>query len=438
MSPDPAGATDFLRDLPLSAASPEPGADLGSVPLEANAHIHLPPNFSAFPGVAEAVRLAAAEGVRVLGASNYYDFRVYAPFAAACRAAGIFPLFGLEAIAMLEPLREAGVRINDPGNPGKMYLCGKGIVAFDEPAPDAREILRRIRAADDARMAEMARAVEARFAEAGVPTGLDAETIRGGVVRSSGAPPESVTLQERHLAAAFQEALFGLVPEASRGDVLAAVLGGPDAVPGDAADAVAVQGAIRSRLMKAGRPAFVPERFVAFDEARRLVLALGGIPCYPVLADGADPVCPFEADPDALGEALLARGIGMCELIPHRNTPAQLGRYARTLRGKGLAVVGGTEHNTTDRLPLAPRGPGGSALDPEVAALFREGASVVAAHQALRARGADGFVDESGAPAGAFDSADARIRHFAETGRAVLAAFFDTTDAGDTPESGQP
>jgi hypothetical protein len=28
-------------------------------------------------------------------------------------------------------LCEAGVRVNDPGNPGKTYLCGKGITRFD-------------------------------------------------------------------------------------------------------------------------------------------------------------------------------------------------------------------------------------------------------------------------------------------------------------------
>ena len=33
--------------------------------------------------------------------------------------------------------------------------------------------------------------------------------------------------------------------------------------------------------MKAGKPAFVTETFLRFDEARELILALGGIPCYP-------------------------------------------------------------------------------------------------------------------------------------------------------------
>ncbi len=431
MSPAPARATDFLRALADSAFRPESAATAEPVSFEANAHIHLPPNFSAFSGVAEAVRLAHAEGVGVLGVSNYYDFRVYAPFADACRAAGLFPLFGLEAIAMLEPLREDGIRINDPGNPGKMYLCGKGIVGFDSPAPEAREILRRIREADDARMAEMTARLEARFAEAGLPTELDAEAIRQEVVRATGAPPEAVTLQERHLAAAFQAALFRLVPERAHAGALARLLGTSDASGPDPSDALAVQGALRKHLMKAGRPAFVPERFVSFDDARRLVLALDGIPCYPVLADGADPVCPFEAEPAELAGSLLARGIAMCELIPHRNAPETLAAYATTLREAGLAVVAGTEHNTPDRLPLAPRGPGGAGIAPEIRAIFLEGACLVVAHQALRARNEPGFVDGEGVPAGGYADADARIRHFARLGRAVLKSFADTASGND-------
>ncbi|MCC2670179.1 MAG: hypothetical protein K0Q72_2650, partial [Armatimonadetes bacterium] len=98
-----------------------------------NAHIHLPPNFSAFDTVAQAVDLARDQGIGVLGASNYYDYTVYGEFSERARAAGIYPLFGLEVIALLDDLQEAGVKINDPGNPGKLYLCGKGLSRFSPP-----------------------------------------------------------------------------------------------------------------------------------------------------------------------------------------------------------------------------------------------------------------------------------------------------------------
>ncbi len=43
---------------------------------------------------------------------------------------GYFALFGLEIIALIDDLLAAGIKINDPGNPGKMYICGKGITKF--------------------------------------------------------------------------------------------------------------------------------------------------------------------------------------------------------------------------------------------------------------------------------------------------------------------
>ena len=45
--------------------------------LKVNSHLHLPPNFSAFQTVRQAVELAAEQQIGVLGVSNYYDYDVY-------------------------------------------------------------------------------------------------------------------------------------------------------------------------------------------------------------------------------------------------------------------------------------------------------------------------------------------------------------------------
>ena len=45
--------------------------------------------------------LADVQSCRIVGASNYYDFSVYAPFARA-REHNIFPLYGLEVICLHE------------------------------------------------------------------------------------------------------------------------------------------------------------------------------------------------------------------------------------------------------------------------------------------------------------------------------------------------
>lgn len=382
-----------------------------------NAHIHLPPNFSAFDSVAQAVEMAAAEGLRVLGATNYYDYHVYAEFGERALAAGIYPLFGLEVISLVDDLQAAGIKVNDPGNPGKFYLCGKGLTRFAPPNAEGAALLNEIRDTDAQRMARMTARLSEVFSAAGLDLGLDEAAVKARVVRRHGSPADTVFLQERHLAQAFQEVLFERVPAGERAPVLERLFGTPAKKPDDAAG---VQAEIRSHLMKAGRPAYEPETFVGFDHVYRLVLALGGIPCYPTLADGAQPICGFEDPVEELIAACRARGIYTAELIPIRNRPEVLSRYVHAMRDAGMAVTAGTEHNTPDLIPLTPTCLGGVPIPDDLQAIFWEGACVVAAHQHLVTQGKPGFVDDQGAPNPAYATDDERIRAFANLGAEVI------------------
>jgi len=397
--------------------------DLTAFSLRANAHIHLPPNFSAFRSVDQAVALAADQGVRALGASNYYDFDVYGAFASQAWRRGVFPLFGLEVIALVEDLQRASILVNDPGNPGRMYLCGKGIVRFERMTRAARDLMNWIRQSDAERMRLMAALVEGVFSAHGLNTGLHEAAIIDRIASRSGLDRRSVTLQERHVARAFQEVLFRLTPPGERAAKLGAILG--KTAPGSAGDPLKVQQEIRSSLMKVGRPAFVTEKFVDFDQACRLILELGGIPCYPTLADGAKPVCAFEDSPEKLAEALLRRRIYCAEFIPIRNEPDVLERYVRALRGLGFVVTAGTEHNTPDLLPLEPRCVRGLPVPPEVREIFKEGACVVAAHQFLALHGRRGYVDETGNLNADYTNGERRISFFARLGAAVIARYHE-------------
>ncbi len=384
-----------------------------------NAHIHLPPNFSAFDTVQQAVGLAAEQQVRVIGVSNYYDYHVYADFTAEAQRRGIFPLYGLEIIALLDDLAQAGIKINDPGNPGKMYICGKGIARFDPMTAEAQELLQAIRDKDSARMSAMVTRLEEVFRAAGLETGLNEEAIRAGIVRRHGCAPHTVYLQERHVAQAFQEAIFERIAPQERAAALTRLFGA--APKCDLQDAPGVQNEIRSHLMKAGKPAYVEETFVGFEHAYRLILALGGIPCYPTLADGTDPICPFEDPVERLIADIRGRGIYCAEFIPIRNSPEVLSRYVREMRRAGLAITAGTEHNTLDLIPLRPACVRGQAIPEELEAIFWEGACVAAAHQHLVSQGRTGFVDDRGRPNPAFGSDEERIRAFARLGEAVIA-----------------
>jgi len=388
-----------------------------------NIHIHLPPNFSAFETVTQAVELAAKQGLGVLGVSNYYDYRVYGDYAEQARRHGIFPLFGLEIISLDDALAREGVKVNDPGNPGRMYVCGKGITRFDPLKGRALEIVKIIRRNDRRRMAEMIGKLLAIFKARGPDVQLTEEKIIDGVVKRHGCRRDAVYLQERHVAQAFQEALFARTKESERIAVLSKALGAASKC--EPTDAVTIQGEIRSQLMKAGKEAFVAESCVSFDEAITLILELGGIPCYPTLADGASPICPYEDPPEKLVANCRERNFHCVELIPIRNSPAVLERYVRAYRKAGIAVTAGTEHNTLDLLPLEPTCKGGAEISDELKEIFWEGACVVAAHQFLNLRGRCGFVDSRGRANSAYSTAEERIRAFSALGAALIRRYHD-------------
>jgi len=418
-----AQVTDFLLELGTYDAMCELSRqDLGtSGSFVSNTHIHLPPNFSAFETVQQAVDLAAGQGVQVLGVGNYYDFSIYQTFVERARQKGIFPLFGTEIIALETEMQQNGIRINDPGNPGKYYICGKGITRFEPFSSRAAELNSIIRKNDTLRMREMAAKLDAIFAEHGVVTSLDERAVIARIVARHGCKPEAVTLQERHLAQAFQEVFFEKVPVDRRVSKLTDIFGTEPKA--DVDDAVGIQGDIRSFLMKAGKACFVPETFVNLAQAKELIIELGGIPCYPVLADGSKQRCEYETPLEKLIQTLKDNNYAMVEFIPIRNQPDVLVEYVTAIRRAGIVVVAGTEHNTLDLLPIRPTCVNGQDIPKKVQDIFCEGVCVLAAHQFLSAHGKPGF--EQLYNDSAANNKEELIGTFEKIGIAVLNKYFE-------------
>ena len=354
-----------------------------------NLHVHLPPNFGSIASIEDAIQHAQKEDIAVLGSSNYYDHTIYTPFAKAALQAGIAPVFGIEVLTMDEGLRDAGTLVNDPKNPGKFYICGKGLTTFDAIDEEALPIWETIRQGDRQRIEAMIAALNAieTLKEQDIQLAYDA--IAQKIAEEKRVPVETVFLQERHLAQALQAAVFERTAPTERQEFLQRLYQAEGEF--EAEDVVKAQNELRNHLLKQGKAAYVEESYISPEEAARLIAGLGGYVSYPILIDGAPSISPFEGPPEALVEHLLNRQIGAAEFIPTRNDVGVLSSYVKVLRDEGLVIGAGTEHNDAVWIPLLPACTQATPLTDELLDIFWEGACVAVAHQYLRAKGEAGF-----------------------------------------------
>lgn len=339
-----------------------------------NSHIHLPPNFSAFYRLDQIIKQAREEKINVLGCSNYYDYSVYEKFAELCLENNIVPLFGLEVICFHDDLYRSGVRLNDPDNPGRMYICGKGAVRLleDKLPKETERLLNIIRRRDSARIRKMIEKLNSAFREAGLDIDLDEDRIRRLIAEKTASPEGTIYLQERHLAMAYQEKLYRIL--SSDRDRLYRVLNFFGKIdPAEILFADVVQGFIRSTLMKAGKSCYVEEEFISFEDAKVLIEGLDGLICYPVLADGADPISEFEWPVEGIIDRLKKEGIHCVEFIPTRNKLDVLREYIHSFDDAGFIVLAGTEHNTQMNLSLIPSSKEGKMLPADIDSILRKG-----------------------------------------------------------------
>jgi hypothetical protein len=378
-------------------------AQLGPRPHRGtNGHIHTSESFSVFRSPTEAVWQGAREGVAVLGINDHYTVAGHEEFRRACAVAGIAAAFSLEAVAMDRDAAQAGVKSNDPDNPGRVYLCGKGVTRIPAESSPEMQSLARMRAALERRNREITRKLDQLFRER---LGANGPTWENVVALT---PRGNAT--ERHVAYAVLLRLRELA--AQRGKPLAELVATCGGAPAPAAgDDATLQIFLRAKLLKAGAPCFVPEdadAFVSVPELRRIFLAFGAIPTYPVLGN---PILEGEKDIPALLDRLEAAGFYAIEVIPHRNTRERLKEIVFTAQRRWWPVFNGTEHNTPEMRPMLDP----FALDPEFEPWFRQSTAVLLGHQRLVAQGQPGFVGLEGQPS--ISDPKARFEHFSDAGQ---------------------
>ena len=377
-------------------------------------HIHTPHSFSAFSSIEEAFQLAKNEGVSVLGINDFYTTDGYDEFALLAQKHKIFPLFNIEFMALQNDLQAAGIRVNDPSNPGRTYFSGKGLRQPAEMSESSFKKVKELQVESNRQTFEMVEKLNAFLIETGIDIQFDAAEVQKRLAKN--------LFRERHIAQAIRIAVFEKVKdENERKKLFTKIFSGKE--PKSAMNNVAgVENEIRGNLLKAGGAAFVPEdpkAFLSLEEVMEIIIDAGGIPCYPVLLDfGNGNFTDFEADKVALLETLKSKNVFSIELIPGRNDFDILKDFVQYFNENGFVITFGTEHNTPQLDPVKISCGGGIDLDEELKQINYEGTAVIAAHQYLIANRKEGYLKNGIAKIGEKDK-------FIELGKAVLAKFIN-------------
>ena len=355
--------------------------------------MHTPYSFSAFNDVDDALDRAVAEEVKVVGVNDFYTTEGYEEWAEGCKKRNLVPLFNIEFISLNEEDQKAGLRVNDPGNPGRTYLSGKGLsYPFKLEEPFASQ-LAGVRNEANLQVEAMCVKLNEILKEKNAGFTLDIDWIKDNLTKGS--------IRERHLAKALRLKVYEQCAndETSIAKLFQELFGGKE-LKSKTEDFAGVENEIRGNLLKAGGAAFVPETAKAFLPMQTvcdIIIAAGGIPTYPFLADdAAGKYTDFEGNLEKVAEQLTERGFHSVEFITTRNDVKLLEEYASYLYDKGFVVTFGSEHNSPAMEPIELFARHSTPLSEKLMKINYEGACVIAAHQHLTTQGLNGYVDEKG------------------------------------------
>lgn len=375
-----------------------------------NAHLHTPYSFSAFRDITQALDMAVAENVKVMGVNDFYSTDGYGEWASEAAERGIFPLFNIEYISLNRADQLAGLKVNDPGNPGRTYLSGKGLAfpaKMEEPYASALATVRtesnRHVAGMCAKLNELLKSIDAEFV-------LDFEQIKSDMTKGM--------VRERHLAKALREHAEICHPTSPGKQAFYLKLFDGKPLVSSLDSPAAIENELRNNLLKAGGPAFIPEPAEAFLDSEmvcKMILNQGGIPTYPFLADDNNGnFTPFEVSKEEAAKTLKMRNIWSVELITTRNSLAVLEDYVQFFYNEGFTVTLGSEHNTPAMEPVELFARKKTELSAIIKEINYKGACIVAAHQYLTATKGTGYLDTEGKPL--IDKRD----HFITLGMALV------------------
>jgi hypothetical protein len=338
--------------------------------------------------------MAKKEGVKVVGINDFNTTDGYAVWAEECGKRMLFPLFNIEFISLNKEDQANGIRVNDPNNPGRIYLCGKGMAFPQELKEPYLSQLNQIISESNHHVEKMCAKLNELLLFCGTSFTISFNEVKKTLTKGN--------IRERHLAKALRMKVTGIfTSEAEKLDFYKKLFNGK-AMKSSINDTAGIENEIRGNLLKSGGAAFVPESIEAFldmEAVRQIIIHAGGIPTYPFLADDAKGnFTDFEKDKEMAVKILKKRGIASVEFITTRNTIAVLEDYAGYCWDNGFVVTFGSEHNTPAMEPLTLYASNGAKLTPKLMEINYIGTCIIAAHQFLVGKGKKGYIDENGVP----------------------------------------
>lgn len=379
--------SDFYQFSVSNSHSGKDNRGIGEDIISINGHIHTPHSFSAFNSMEQPFQMAAEEEISVLGINDFYTTDGYSEFAKWAKAYRVFPLFNIEFMALQKEWQKTGMRVNDPQNPGRTYLSGKGLSFPVSAGEKSIKKLKTLQKESNRQTWQMIDKLNDFLATSSLSIRFDASTVQKELARN--------LLRERHIATAVRIAIFERYDtETERINAFTELFSG-QAPKSSIQNLAALENEIRNKLLKSGGPAYVAEdekAFLSLEEVIEIIHDFGGIPCYPVLLDDANgKFTDFEANFATMAKTLKSNRIYMIELIPGRNDCTILKNFVEYFDAEGFAITFGSEHNTPqlDKLTISCRG--GTPLDDELRRINYKGTAEIAAHQYLMANGKPGF-----------------------------------------------
>ncbi|MFC2115945.1 hypothetical protein ACFLTU_05690 [Bacteroidota bacterium] len=349
---------------------------------EVNGHLHSPHSFCSFDSIDQMFDMASGEGVKVLGINDFYTVDGYDEFARLASNNRIFPLFNIEFTGLMKDLQEQDIRVNDPNNPGRVYLSGKALRYPFNVSEDAQKFLADLQTNSQDQVREMIIKADEHLRTVDKEFRLEYDPLKEKYAEN--------LVRERHIARAIRELIYERYPgEEECLEVFNKIFDGRELnAPLD--KHAAVENQIRSLLLKKGGKAFVPEDSAAFPDIRKItdfIIEAGGLPCYPVLLDDSKgEMTAFEADWEKMDATMKSLNISCLELIPQRNSSAKLTEFVRYFYERDYVITLGTEHNSPGLFPITVKVGKDEDLSSYLKKVSYEGCCFLAAHQYLAAR----------------------------------------------------